>query len=189
MIFSNLGLLVLAEQMSKALNIPELACEADMESRLFAYESMAIHNVTAMVRCIFTPQNGDDSELSTHLGAGTSLMLDHINIGLVVQAIVKTIEHAIQLRSATTESFNDQDLENVLSPHQATWDNCIRRLTKCLLSLDSTLHASIQARAALKRLLGQHGDSIMKCWSPEHDQDTQPLFTACAPMLVVDFSQ
>jgi hypothetical protein len=179
-IYSNLGLLVLAEQLSKALNVGGLVSEPETHSKMLQYQFTSISSIVTMVKSMFALPFGDGPEISTQLAAGTSLMLDHVNLGLVILALTKSTEHSLHLQEAALLSPTAQQVHSD-PEHQSPWSDYIKTLIKCLISLDKTIVGAFPARVALNGLLRKYGDIIMESWSPEYECEPQPQSNIRAP--------
>lgn len=102
-------------------------------------------------------------KLINSVQAKLNLISHHANTSLVVLALVKGIEHTIDLNINVPNGPGDE----VGSGFDPNWVASIKPLLSCLLTLDSTVSGAYTARPALQTLMQQYGDILMDCWS--HD--------------------
>ena len=96
----------------------------------------------------------DDSELKL------PFMAHHANTQLVVMALQKAIEHIIDIhlsKNAFGKDTSDEELD---------WIHSLKPVVWCLCTLERTNSGRRVARPALLKLVKQHGDIIMECWTP-----------------------
>lgn len=138
------------------------------------YQSRGTSAIAALVRSLFALSPSKDSQGSGQVRAGTSLMLDHINLGLVILALVKSVEHSLLLKAVASNPEAAQAPACPQPNQQKPWSGNVEVLVMCLLSLEKTVVGSFPARDALNSLLRQHGDTVMECWSLECEREPQP---------------
>lgn len=145
----------------------------DMCSKADTMQEAAVTFVLTTARRIVDVSANGEFKLINSVQAKLQFVSHHANTALVVMALVKGIEHTIDL-NLSKQSKNSQALVVPGSTTSArpNWVASIKPLLTCLVALESTVSGVFTARPALKGLLRQYGDILMDCWSFEDSEES-----------------
>jgi len=159
--FWNLGILVFSETLSFALDGQSPVCDPTISSKMQGYQWSGASSIAAMVACILSLPPDEASSLQNGLTTDLPFASCHVNLSLVVTALVKAIEHIINLQIPPTVA-SEPRLDGDVHPAPCH----LKSLMSCLVSLDTTVSGSHTARVAVKDMMQQYGDILSECWSP-----------------------
>ncbi len=140
---------------------PNLVAKADM------FQIHAVRSLLATAQRIVDVSAAGEYRLINSVQAKLQFISHHANTSLVVLALVKGIEHTIDLNFSSNYAFTSQSPLFGDPVPDTDWIASIKPLLTCLLTLKSTVSGTFTAKPALRRLMQQHGDILMDCWSHE----------------------
>jgi hypothetical protein len=166
-LFWNLGILILAEQINIALR-NDLYSNREavhlVSIKAGEYEASAISSVVAMSRHInnISTTHGyirvsSDSELKL------PFISHHARLAPVVTVLSKTIEHLIQQVTSTDVTMFERDIESMHKIESTMLS--IKTVLICLLDMDATVAGARSARPTIRKLMSSHSDVLMDCWA------------------------
>lgn len=169
LLFWNLGHLCLVEQIHYVshLLMPDLCGE--MLSKADSLQEAAVTSVLAIARRIVDVSANGEFKLINSIQAKLQFVSHHANTALVVMALVKAVEHTIDL-NLSRQAGTSRPLVTSTTSAQSGWVSSIKPLLTCLVALDSTISGAFTARPALQGLMQQYGDILMDCWSVEESE-------------------
>jgi hypothetical protein len=162
LLFWNLSVLCMVEQLHLAASILSVENAESTIKKAQGFQRSAVRSSSATAQRIVNVSSTGEFKLMNSVQSRLQFVSHHANTSLVVMALVKAIEHTIDLNlsSDTTEEFPSTD-----------WIASIKPLLTCLLTLESTVSGACTARPALQELMQRYADILMDCWSHE-DADT-----------------
>lgn len=165
-LFWSLGVLCLSEQMEEVHNLQLVFQGFSAVTKAREYQMTAVLSITTISQCILDSSASGQDAFDDITGKSLHLIDHHANTGLVVMALVKGIEHSIMLHVSSQPIPKPCSTGGNKVQLSATWISGLKPLLSCLLALQTTPAGSHTARRALHRLMRQHSDLLMDCWSP-----------------------
>ncbi|KEF56375.1 uncharacterized protein A1O9_07956 [Exophiala aquamarina CBS 119918] len=165
-LFWNLSHLCLVEQIHYASHLFEPGSCEGLISTADRLQEAAVTSVLAIARRIVDVSARGEFKLINSVQAKLQLVSHHANTRLVVMALVKAIEHTIDLNLSKHAVSGRKEATST----QPKWISSIKPLLTCLVMLDSTVSGSFTARPALRGLMLKYGDILMDCWSSEDSE-------------------
>jgi hypothetical protein len=154
MMFWDLGVLVLAENLKSALSKNDHSCEHSLISKMRTYQWQAALSVARTVECLLALPNEDIFNLQSGLNPEFSITALHATPGLMVAALQKAVEQIIDLQLSLDYGFILDGL----------WDRQIGILMKGFISLEVTIGGSRTVSRAFQSLMRKYGDILHECW-------------------------
>lgn len=172
LLFWTLSQLCLVEQMHHVSNILEPGLDQDMRLKADTLQEAAVTFVLATARRIVDVSANGEFKLINSVQAKLQFVSHHANTALVVMALVKGIEHTIDLNLSKQSKNSQIPVLGSTTYARPNWIASIKPLLTCLVALESTVSGAFTARPALKDLLRQYGDILMDCWSFEDSEES-----------------
>jgi hypothetical protein len=154
MVFWDLGVLVLAQNLKSVLNEADHSRE-HLISRMRTYQWQAALSVAQTVECVLALPTEEGFKPQSGLSAEVPITASHVTPSLVVTALQKAVEQIIDSQFSSDYG---------LIP-DGVWDRHIGFLMKGLISLEVTIGGSRTASVALQSLMRNYGDILSECWS------------------------
>ncbi|RDW62421.1 hypothetical protein BP6252_11854 [Coleophoma cylindrospora] len=170
-LFWNLGILSLVEQIQTANSLGFISRDCEAFSKARQYQKAALKSIITISSNMTTLHAHGPCRMELSRGLNTKLPLisDHANLLLTVTALVKAIETTIHINT-----WNDTNAEDAIASRTEagpveSWMSLIKPLLSCLLDLDVTVAGSNTARVAFQKLMNSYSDILMDGWAVEKD--------------------
>lgn len=169
LLFLNLSIFSMVEQLylAAAVVAPEEADSTREKAQIF--QRAAVQSSLAVAQRIVNVSATGEFKLMNSDQTRLQFVAHHANTSLVVMALVKAIEHTIDLNlsSDVAEDMCADSQSREEETSSSDWVASIKPLLTCLLILESTVSGACTARPALQQLMQRYPDILMDCWSHE----------------------
>ncbi|RDW66632.1 hypothetical protein BP5796_09381 [Coleophoma crateriformis] len=170
-LFWNLGVLSLVEQIQTANSLGFISRDCEAFSKACQYQKAALKSIITISSNMTTLHAHGPCHIELSRGLNTKLPLisDHANLLLTVTTLVKAIETTIHINTSNDNIGEDAIASRTEFGPVESWMSLIKPLLSCLLDLDVTVAGSNTARVAFQKLMTSHSDILMDGWAVEKD--------------------